>query len=218
MRRLAIAHSLSLFGFGSTFSTPAFHSLGLHEAGCFEAGCPRAFRARPALCAGKFGMEAQPLHEGGLDLQRIREDTRGCQKKIHLNNAGAALMPAPVSDAYVHYVRAEEEEGGYEVAAKRKDDLDGFYSACAAMLNCQPDEVAFVESASRGWALAFYSIKLKAGDRIITSAAGLQALRACVVYVEVSYSCRLIRYSMRTAQTMDPTLFRTCRPVTNMAR
>ena len=112
-------------------------------------------------------------YEGGLDLRRVREETRGCEKIIHLNNAGAALMPAQVSDAYVHYVRAEEEEGGYEAAAKRKDDLNGFYSACAAMLNCQPDEVAFVESASRGWALAFYSLKLKAGDRIITSAAGL---------------------------------------------
>jgi cystathionine beta-lyase/cystathionine gamma-synthase len=161
---------------GSAFYTPAFRSPGL------ETGCPRqrALGARPEMCS---------FHEGGLDIQRIREDTRGCHKKIHLNNAGAALMPAPVSDAYVHYVRAEEEEGGYEVAAKRKDDLDCFYSACAAMLNCKPDEVAFVESASRGWALAFYSMKFKAGDRIITSAAGQDV---CVVNVECSFSCQLI--------------------------
>ena len=27
------------------------------------------------------------------DLNRVREETRGCSKIIHLNNAGAALMP-----------------------------------------------------------------------------------------------------------------------------
>jgi hypothetical protein len=27
------------------------------------------------------------------DLNRVRQETRGCSKIIHLNNAGAALMP-----------------------------------------------------------------------------------------------------------------------------
>ena len=27
------------------------------------------------------------------DLNRVREEIRGCSKIIHLNNAGAALMP-----------------------------------------------------------------------------------------------------------------------------
>ena len=76
-----------------------------------------------------------------------------------------------LSPTDVGYIKQEEEEGGYEVAAKRNADLDEFYSACAQMLNCDQDEVAFVESASRGWALAFYSLKLSPGDRIITSAA-----------------------------------------------
>jgi len=80
-------------------------------------------------------------------------------------------MPAAVVDTYVGYIKDEEEEGGYEVAARRITDLQEFYSASAALLNCGEEEVAFVESASRGWALAFYSFPFKAGDRIITSAA-----------------------------------------------
>ena len=106
-----------------------------------------------------------------VDVRRVREETRGCSNRMHLNNAGAALMPALVVDAYVGYIREEELEGGYEVEAKRIADLNVFYSASAAMLNCKEEEVAFVESASRGWALAFFSLTFKPGDRIITSAA-----------------------------------------------
>uniref|UniRef100_A0A7S4HBE6 Aminotransferase class V domain-containing protein n=1 Tax=Guillardia theta TaxID=55529 RepID=A0A7S4HBE6_GUITH len=51
------------------------------------------------------------------------------------------------------------------------NELEGFYEAAARLLSCGKDEVAFVESATRGWALAFYSLPLEEGDRIITSAA-----------------------------------------------
>lgn len=150
-------------------ATPAFSFSLLHPqiSASKPHPAPQLRVTRPRNPAAKM---MSGLH-GALDLQRAREDTRGCQNLVHLNNAGAALMPAQVSDAYVRWVREEEEEGGYEVAARRKSDLDLFYSACAEMLNCQADEVAFVESASRGWALAFYSLKLERGDRIITSAA-----------------------------------------------
>ena len=36
---------------------------------------------------------------GAIDVGGAREDTRGCSKRIHLNSAGASMMPSPVVDA-----------------------------------------------------------------------------------------------------------------------
>src|SRR2546423_12501762 len=45
-----------------------------------------------------------------------RRDTPGCRGRIHLNNAGAALMPQPVIDALTRHLEREAEIGGYEAA------------------------------------------------------------------------------------------------------
>ena len=147
----------------------------------FGAGAARLSCAMPGddLC----GARAQ---DAGGWVERARADTRGVQRWIHLNNAGASLMPAPVVDAYVGYLREEEQNGGDEVAAARAADLESFYGAAAAVLNCREAEVAFVESASRGWALAFYSLTFREGDRIITSAADYGS--NFVSYLQVSSS------------------------------
>lgn len=106
-----------------------------------------------------------------LDLERLRRDTPACARLIHLNNAGASLSPAPVVEAVVDYVRLEAEIGGYEAAARELDALRRPYEAAARMLNCHPDEIAVVESATRAWQLAFAAVPLAPGDRILTSMA-----------------------------------------------
>ncbi len=46
--------------------------------------------------------------------------------------------------------------------------LEDFYDAFAALLNCDRSEIAYVENATRAWDMAFYSLPLKEGDRILT--------------------------------------------------
>ncbi len=53
-----------------------------------------------------------------LDLERLRAETPGVFTRVHLNNAGAGLMPSPVLDAMIGYLRREAEIGGYETAAE----------------------------------------------------------------------------------------------------
>ena len=106
-----------------------------------------------------------------FNIKRARAETRACEDIVHFNNAGAALMPIPVSDLLHEYLYQEERFGGYETATKEHEALDNFYTASARLLNCEPDEIAYVENATRAWGMAFYSFKFKPGDRILTTIA-----------------------------------------------
>ena len=106
-----------------------------------------------------------------FDVERARRETRGCEERIHFNNAGASLPPIPVADALCGYLREEEEQGGYEVMARRVAELEHFYDAAAQLLNCSAEEIAFADSATRAWNAAFYAFDLHPGDRILASSA-----------------------------------------------
>ena len=67
-----------------------------------------------------------------IDVARARAETPGCAHVVHLNNAGAALMPRPVLEATVGHLRLEAEIGGYEAAARAADAIDRVYAAAAA--------------------------------------------------------------------------------------
>jgi cysteine desulfurase / selenocysteine lyase len=106
-----------------------------------------------------------------IDLDRVRADTPGVAHVAHLNNAGAALMPQPVLDAQLGHLQLEAEIGGYEAAARNADRVEHTYDAIARLLNCEREEVALVENATRAWDMAFYSLPLGPGDRILTAMA-----------------------------------------------
>ncbi len=103
-----------------------------------------------------------------IDVAAARADTPGCERRIHFNNAGAALMPEPVYRAVCEHLDLEYRIGGYEAEASALPGLDALYTECAALLNCAPDEVAYVENATRAWDMAFYAVPLSAGDRVLT--------------------------------------------------
>src|SRR3954453_12807625 len=106
-----------------------------------------------------------------IDVERARADTPGCARVAHLNNAGAALPPAPVLDAVVEHLEREAQIGGYEAARERADRLEHTYDAIAALLGCARDEIAVVENATRAWDMAFYALRFAPGDRILTTGA-----------------------------------------------
>jgi selenocysteine lyase/cysteine desulfurase len=103
-----------------------------------------------------------------IDISAVRADTPACEQVIHFNNAGASLMPDPVFNAIGSHLELEREKGGYEAATLAADQLQSFYSEFAALLACEPQEIAFIENATRAWDMAFYGLRLEQGDRILT--------------------------------------------------
>lgn len=103
-----------------------------------------------------------------LNLNKIYSDTPGKKNVIHLNNAGAALMPISVIDTQISHINLEADIGGYEAMAAMSDKIDNTYNSVAKLIGADADEIAIVENATVGWAMAFYAIDFKKGDRILT--------------------------------------------------
>ncbi|MBB3452793.1 selenocysteine lyase/cysteine desulfurase [Rhizobium sp. BK313] len=59
-----------------------------------------------------------------VDVEIVRAETTGVLHRIHLNNAGAGLMPEPVLNAMLGYLTREAEIGGYEAAGDAAKELD----------------------------------------------------------------------------------------------
>lgn len=109
--------------------------------------------------------------EETLDIARLRADTPGCAHRIHLNNAGAGLMPEPVHDAIQQHLVLESEIGGYEAAAAVQAEVKEAYTHVANLLHTRAHNVAFVENATVAYAQALSSIPFERGDVILTTQA-----------------------------------------------
>jgi cysteine desulfurase/selenocysteine lyase len=106
-----------------------------------------------------------------IDTAAVRADTPGCRDRIHFNNAGASLMPRPVVETVIRHLELEARIGGYEAAEAERERVAAVYRSSARLINCEPEEIALLENATRAWDAAFYSIPFAAGDRIVAGRA-----------------------------------------------
>jgi selenocysteine lyase/cysteine desulfurase len=102
-------------------------------------------------------------------LTRWREDTPGCENCVHLNNAGAGLMPRSVLETITAHLNCEARVGGYESSDKAEGAVRATYSNIAELLGAQPHNIAVVENATVAFFQALSAFDFRPGDVIVTT-------------------------------------------------
>jgi selenocysteine lyase/cysteine desulfurase len=138
-------------------------------------------------------------------LAQWRADTPAAEAgRIHLNNAGAALMPKPVVNAIEEHFNRETTVGGYEAADAAKSEIDESYEAVAHLVAAQARNIAIVENATVAIAQALSAFDFTAGDVILTTRCDYISNQ--LMYLSLAKRCgvRLVRAEDLPEGGVDP--------------
>jgi selenocysteine lyase/cysteine desulfurase len=102
-------------------------------------------------------------------LAQWREDTPGCAQRVHLNNAGAGLMPRSILDTITAHLQRESVLGGYESSDEAEAGVNAAYSNVAQLLGAQPRNIAMVENSTVAFFQALAAFDFRPGDVIVTT-------------------------------------------------
>ena len=114
-------------------------------------------------------MASTRLDPGTSDVARWRADTPGCTGRVHLNNAGAALVPRPVADAVARHLALESTLGGYEASEAMAGAVAEAYAALARLVGAEPRNIALAQSNTIAFTQALSAFDLAPGDVILTT-------------------------------------------------
>ena len=104
-----------------------------------------------------------------MNVEALRQETPGVAERIHLNNAGAGLMPRPVLEAVRDHLALEARIGGYEAADARATQIEDARSAVAELIGAPAPNVAFSEHATAAFSAALSSVPFRSGDALVTT-------------------------------------------------
>lgn len=144
-----------------------------------------------------------------MDIAALRTATSGCRLKIHLNNAGAALMPDEVAQAIRDHLDLEIRVGGYEAAEMSAAAVGGFYTSTAKLIGAEPHNIAFTSSATSAFARALSAIPFQAGDSILIAGEDYISNQLAFLSMAKRFGIHLLRAPMRDDGGLDLDAFRT---------
>jgi selenocysteine lyase/cysteine desulfurase len=103
-------------------------------------------------------------------LNRARADTPAALAgRIHLNNAGASLMPVPVHRVVVEHLERETRLGGYEAEDDAAGRIAAAYERVAGLVGATSSNIAMVENATVAFAQALSALDPGPGDVVVTT-------------------------------------------------
>jgi selenocysteine lyase/cysteine desulfurase len=137
-------------------------------------------------------------------LARWRADTPGCARRVHLNNAGAALTPRVVHQTVTAHLDLEDELGGYEAAEARTDALSRVYQDLGHLIGAGARNLALVQSSTLAFAQALLAFDFAPGDTILTSRADYASNQIMYLSLARRRGIEIIRAPDATDGGVDP--------------
>lgn len=104
-----------------------------------------------------------------MNLDKIRGETPGCEQRIHLNSAGASLMPETVIEAVKSHFNLEASIGGYEAESEAADEIAMAYEHVSKLLGTTTFNIAFSEHATASFVAAISSVHFAPGSVLLTT-------------------------------------------------
>jgi selenocysteine lyase/cysteine desulfurase len=149
-----------------------------------------------------------PAHADEASLRQWRADTPGCASRIHLNNAGAALMPRSVSVAVADHLELERDTGGYEAAHQGTDAVAAAYGNLATLVGAHARNIAIVENATVAVAQALSVFDWSPGDTIVTTSADYASNQIMYLSLAKRRGVRVVRAPDLAEGGVDPEALR----------
>lgn len=88
------------------------------------------------------------------ELAQLRADTPASGGYAHFAHGSSSLPPSAVFNAQRRWLDSEQQHGNYRCLQLFRDELTSVRASVARMIGAEPHQIAFVDSSSRGWALA----------------------------------------------------------------
>src|SRR5947207_6584657 len=109
--------------------------------------CVRLEQERPSRDLSTMTARTSSPPSVPAELDRWRRETPGCRERIHLNNAGAALMPQAMLQPLVGFLEREAAIGGYEAADEAEPRVRETYELLGRLVGAAARNVATVGNA-----------------------------------------------------------------------
>ena len=101
-------------------------------------------------------------------------------------------MPRPVLEAMNNHLTLESEIGGYEAAERASPLVEALYRNVAHLVGGSPDEVAFLDNATRAWHSVFHALDWKPGDEILTAQSEYNSHMISFRHAEKRFGVRIV--------------------------
>jgi selenocysteine lyase/cysteine desulfurase len=137
-------------------------------------------------------------------LARWREETPGCAHLIHLNNAGASLVPRPVRHAVDEHLDLEDELGGYEAVEAHADAFRAVGDHLGRLVGAQRRNIALAQNSTVAFAQALGAFDFMAGHSILTSRADYASNQIMYLSLARRLGVEVVRAPDLAAGGVDP--------------
>lgn len=104
-----------------------------------------------------------------MDVRSLRAATPGCERRVHLSNAGAAMQSAAVLSEVAAHSSREIDLGGYEAQLAAADLFAQGRADLGAIIGSDGDHIALAESGTLAWWRVLDTLGLEPGDRVLVT-------------------------------------------------